>query len=192
MTTVPALATIQDLLALPDDGYRYELIRGALRRMSPSGRKHGRLIMNMSTPLDQFVTEHQLGIVYAAETGFILATNPDLVRAPDIAFVRSDRVHLELDEDGYFPGAPDLVIEYISPNDLYTEVDEKVLDYLEAGTSMVVIVNPRKQVVTVYRSRTDIAILTMRDQLAGADVLPGWSLSVEAIFATRLKKARNP
>jgi Uma2 family endonuclease len=183
MTTTAQLYTIADILALPDDAHRYELVRGELRRMSPAGRKHGRLIMNLSTPLDQFVREQQLGVVYAAETGFILDTNPDMLRAPDIAFVRLERVDATSDDEGFFPGPPDLAIEFISPSDLYTDVDEKVLDYLSSGTRMVVIVNPRKKTVTVYRSRTDISILTNDDILDVGDLLPGWSLPVGAIFS---------
>lgn len=181
MTTTHQLYTTQDVLDLPDDAHRYELVQGELRRMSPAGRKRGRLIMNLSTPLDQFVRAHQIGVVYAAETGFILATDPDTLRAPDIAFVRQERI--EDDEEGFFPGPPDIAIEFISPHDLYTEVDEKVLDYLSAGTRMVIIVNPRKQIVTVYASRMEIRMLTKDDVLEGSEILPGWSLPVSAIFS---------
>lgn len=183
MATAQQHFTLDDLLALPDDAHRYELVHGALRRMSPAGNRHGRLIMNLSTPLDQFVRAHRLGVVYAAETGFILETNPDTLRAPDVAFVRAERAAPLRDTDGFFPGAPDLAVEFISPHDLYTEVDEKVLDYLRAGTRMVVIVNPRKAIVTVYRSHTDIRLLTAADTLDGGDVLPGWSFPVGDIFA---------
>jgi Uma2 family endonuclease len=183
MVTTTHVYTVQDLLRLPDDTHRYELVQGELRRMSPAGRKHGRLIMNLSTPLDQFVRDHSLGVVYAAETGFILATDPDTVRAPDIAFVRQERITAPDDEEGFFPGPPDLAIEFISPHDLYTEVDEKVRDYLNAGTQMVLIVNSRKKTVSVYRSRSDILLLTKDDVLDGGTVLPGWSLPVSVIFA---------
>ncbi len=183
MTTEQQLYRIQDVLALPDDAHRYELVQGELRRMSPAGRKHGRLIMNISTPLDQFVRENQLGAVYAAETGFILETAPDTLRAPDIAFVRHERLADLPEADGFFVGPPDLAAEFILPNDLYTEVDEKVRDYLRAGTRMVVVVNPRRQTVTVYRSHTDIQLLTREDRLEGGDLLPGWSLPVSTIFA---------
>lgn len=183
MTTEQQVYTIQDVLALPDDAQRYELVRGELRRTSPAGRKHGRLIMNISTPLDQFVREHELGVVYAAETGFILENNPDTLRAPDIAFVRQECLAVLPEEEGFFAGPPDLAIEFISPNDRYTEVDEKVRDYLHSGTRMVVVVNPRKETVTVYRSRNDIKLLTREDVLEGGDLLPGWFLPVSAIFA---------
>src|SRR3712207_3973057 len=151
MAVVHQGITAEQLLQMPDDGYRYELVEGALRRMSPASHQHGRIILNLSAPLHQYVRTHNLGVVYAAETGFQIAHNPDTVRAPDVAFVRQERVNSVQEETGYFPGAPGLAVEVISPHDLYTEVEEKVIAWLDAGTRMVLIVNPRKRIVTVYR-----------------------------------------
>lgn len=183
MTVTPQLMTADELLKLPDDGVRYELVQGELRRMSPAGHHHGRLVLNITTPLDQYVRTHQLGAVYAAETGFQLTSDPDTVRAADVAFVRQERVAAVGDTDGYWPGAPDLAVEVVSPNDLYTEIEDKVSDWLDAGTRMVVIVNPRKQSVTVYRSRTDITLLTADNTLDGADVVSGWQIAIRSLFA---------
>ena len=182
MTVAPQLMTAAELLKLPDDGFRYELVQGELRRMSPAGHHHGRLVLNITTPLDQHVRTHKLGAVYAAETGFQLTIDPDTIRAADVAFVRQERVDAVGDSDGYWPGAPDLAVEVVSPNDLYTEIEEKVIDWLDAGTRMVVIVNPRKRSVTVYRSRSDISLLSESDMLDGADVVSGWRIAVSALF----------
>jgi len=182
MTITPQVMTAEELLRLPDDGFRYELVQGALRRMSPAGHRHGRLALNITTPLDQYVRANNLGAVYAAETGFQLTVDPDTVRAADVAFVRQERVEAVGDTDGYWPGAPDLAVEVVSPNDLYTEIEEKVIDWLDAGTQMVVIINPRKRFVTVYRSRTNITLLTENDTLDGADVVPGWHIAVHDLF----------
>jgi Uma2 family endonuclease len=138
--------------------------------------------MNISTPLDQYVRAHRLGTVYAAETGFQLASDPDMVRAPDGAFVRRERAEAVGAGAGYWPGAPDLTVEVISPNDIYAEVEEKIFDWLSAGTRMVIVVNPRRRVVTVYRSLTDIVVLTERDTLDGDDVVSGWTMPVAEIF----------
>jgi Uma2 family endonuclease len=183
MTTAKPTVTAEELLRMPADGFRYELVRGELRKMAPAGYVHGRVAMNISAPLLQYVRAHNLGIVCAAETGFKLATNPDTVRAPDVAFIRRERVAEVGDIEGYWPGAPDLAVEVISPSDTYGEVEEKVLEWLEAGVRMVVVVNPRRRVVTVYRSLTDIAILTEADALDGGDVVPGWTMPVRDIFA---------
>jgi len=175
--------TAEELLRLPDDGYRYELVRGELRKMAPAGHIHGRVAINVTTPLDRHVRDHNLGVVYAAETGFKLASNPDIVRAPDIAFIRRERVEDVGDLEGYWPGAPDLAVEVISPSDTYTDVQEKVFDWLEAGTRMVILVMPRKRVVTVYRSMTDMIMLTEHDTLDGGDVVPGWKIPVRELFS---------
>ncbi len=138
--------------------------------------------MNIATPLDVYVRNHHLGVVYAAETGFLLATDPDTVWAADVAFVQRERVAAVGDTGGYWPGAPDLAIEMVSPTDLYADVEEKVIDWLDAGTRMVVIVNPRQRTVVVYRSRTTIVLLGGQDVLDGADVVPGWRIAVIDIF----------
>ncbi|MDQ3458220.1 MAG: Uma2 family endonuclease [Deinococcota bacterium] len=181
--TVRTKITAEDLLRMPDDGFRYELVRGELRKMAPAGHEHGGIVMNVSTPLDQHVRANDLGRVYAAETGFKLASNPDVVRAPDVAFVSRKRLEEAGDTEGYWPGAPDLAVEVISPGDSYTEVEEKVVDWLEAGTHMVAVVNPRKRLITVYRSLSEVAVLTAEDSLDGGDVVPGWRVPVASLFS---------
>lgn len=182
MTVLDQLVRADDLLTLPNNGYLYELVQGELRQMSPAGFHHGRLIMNLSTPLDMYVRTHELGVVCAAETGFLLHTDPDTVRAADVAFIRQERLQTASVPDGYWFSAPDLAVEVISPHDLYTEVDEKVGDWLDAGTAMVLIINPRKRTVTVYRSLSQITVLREQDVLDGSDVVPGWKLPVASIF----------
>ena len=127
--------------------------------------------------------DHNLGVVYAAETGFKLASDPDTVRAPGVAFIRRDRVEEVGDIEGFWPGAPDLAVEVISPSDTYADVQEKVFDWLEAGTHMVILVMPRKRAVTVYRSMTDMIMLTEHDTLDGKDVVPGWKIPVGELFS---------
>jgi Uma2 family endonuclease len=181
MSTTIQPTTANDLLRMPDDGFRYELVKGELTKMSPAGNKHGRFAANITGSLVPHVKANKLGAVYAAETGFWLASEPDTVRAPDVAFVSQKRLDEVGDVDGFWPGAPDLVVEVISPSDAYTEVEEKVSEWLGAGALMVVLVTPRKR--AMYRSLTDIRILTEEDTLDGGDVVPGWTMSVKEIFA---------
>ena len=176
------LMTADELLDMPDDGWRYELIRGELIRMSPAGNRHGKFAMRMGTPLGVYVEDNDLGEVYAAETGYFLAFDPDTVRAPDVSFISRERLDEIGETDGYWPDAPGLAVEVISPNDRYTEVEAKVLDWLDAGTRMVIVVNPRTRTVRVYRSPSDVTDLTMDDTIDGADVVPGWRLPVARIF----------
>jgi len=182
MTVTSQSLTAEELLRMPDDGFRYELVRGELKRMVPAGHQHGRMVLNFTTPLDQYVRAHSLGRVYAAETGFLLASNPDLVRAPDAAFIRRERLEETGEVEGYWPGAPDLAVEVTSPGDAYADVEEKVLDWLNAGTRMVVVVNPRQRTVKVYRSLAEIVVLTEKDVLDGGEVVPGWRIPVRELF----------
>ena len=181
MTTTQKV-TAEELLHMADDGFRYELVKGELFKMPPAGYGHGVLAMDLGWRLAQHVAVNSLGQVCAAETGFQLASTPDTVRAPDVAFLSKSRVDEAGPAPGYWAGAPDLAVEVISPSDRYTEVQAKVLDWLNAGTRMVVVVNPRQLTVTVYRSLTDIMILTRNDILEGSDVVPGWTLPLEELF----------
>lgn len=182
MATTLQLITADELLAMPDDGFRYELVKGELKKMTPAGHHHGRFAMNIALSLGQYVKNNQLGKVYAAETGFILSQNPDTVRAPDAAFVRVDKVKEVQSKTGYFPGAPDLAVEVLSPNDSYTEVEEKVMCWLDAGCRMVIVVNPQNRSVTTYRSRNEVKVLTESETLDSGDVVPGWQLPISQIF----------
>lgn len=183
MTALAQKMTAEELLQLPDDDFRYELVRGVLRKMVPAGNEHGQIALRLAWRLAQYVETNKLGVTYAAETGFILALDPDTVRAPDAAFVRQERLDEIGKVAGFWPGAPDLVIEVISPSDQYSEVESKVADWLKAGSRMVVVVDPRRRVVAVHHSRSGIRVLGMGEVLEGGDVVPGWSVPIEELFA---------
>src|SRR5262245_917574 len=139
MATQVRLVTAAELSRLPADGFRYELIEGELRRMTPAGYRHGLVTMRFAWRLASHVEAHDLGTVCAAETGFLLSSNPDTVRAPDIAFVASPRQRDEESTSGYWPGAPDLIVEVLSPSDTYSEVESKVLAWLDAGARIALV-----------------------------------------------------
>ena len=182
MLTKAGVVTADELLDMPDDGYRYELVRGELRKMAPAGARHSAIGMKVGTSLTIHVSDNDLGTVFGADGGFLLERNPDTVRAPDVGFVRRERMEDVGLVDGYWPGPPDLAVEVISPNDLYTEVVEKVEEWLKAGTRMVVVVDPRRRVATVHRPGREVITLAEGDTLEGDDVVPGWRLAVGDIF----------
>ena len=174
--TVGALMTADVLLRLPDDGARYELVRGELRKMSPSGARHGRVAAQIIISLGAYVKEHRLGAVYAAEAGFRISRQPDTVRAPDAAFVGAERV---VDTPGFFEGPPDAAFEVISPGDTYSEIEEKTLDWLRAGVRVVVVVDPRTESVRIHRAAGAMTVAGIVDI---EDVIPGWRLPLSEIF----------
>ena len=181
-TAKTTLMTAEELLAMPDDGYRYELVRGELVRMAPSAHTHGRQSSRIDRNLGNFVEENNLGETYVADPGFILARNPDHVLAPDVGYVRRERVDEVGDAPGYFPGPPDIAVETISANDRLTEVAAKVADWLDHGTLMVIVVNPRDRTVQVH-TPDGVTELAEEDILDGGDVVPGWSMAVADIFS---------
>jgi Uma2 family endonuclease len=175
--------TADELLAMPDDDMCYELVKGELLMAPPPGSEHGEVTMNLAGPLFQYIRSNQLGVVFAAETGFKLESDPDTVRAPDIAFVRQEVLDRSGRTSGYRQGAPNLVVEVLSPNDTFGKVEAKVTQWLEAGAQLVWVVSPKLHTVTVYRSLMDIVTLTEKDNLEGGDVVPGFQIKVAEIFA---------
>jgi len=176
--------TTADELLRYSSSYRYELVKGELKKMAPAGNEHGSLAALFAGLLIAHVRAQKLGKVYAAETGFKLSSNPDTVRAPDAAFISQTRLDEVGPVPGYWPGAPDLVAEVISPHDLYTEVSEKVAEWLSAGCRMVVVVNPRTEQVLVHALNADVKVLGVDDTLGGGDVVPGWQLSIGELFSS--------
>jgi Uma2 family endonuclease len=172
--------TADQYFALGDIGPS-ELIRGELIPMSPAGYDHGWISSNLVGALIQFTAERKLGRVLTAEAGFLIRRNPDTVRAPDVAFVRAER-----DPPGgqrkFFPGAPDLAVEVLSPDDRAVDVNAKVQDWLDAGTVVVLVVDPQTKTVAVYRRAQDIHLLNQDDTLRLPDLLPEFALPVHAIF----------
>jgi Uma2 family endonuclease len=182
MAITPKLMTWQELAQLPDDGMQYELVRGELRTMAPPFYEHGKSADKIGRSLENHVESENLGEVCRAEVGFLLTAAPDTVRAPDLAFVSREHRTALGEIRGYFPGSPDLVVEVISPNDRYTEVDEKVAEWLEHGARLVFVVNPRRRTVAVHRPGERPQILGVGDRLDGDDVVPGWSMAVHDLF----------
>jgi Uma2 family endonuclease len=147
MSTTRSITTADELLLSPDLG-RCELVRGRLM-MTPAGFRHGRVAASLTAALEAFVSQGVLGVVTATETGFLIEREPDTVRAPDVAFLRSQRLPAE-EPVGFFPGAPDLAVEVLSPDDRASEVNAKVAQWLEAGCDAVWVVDPQNQTVTIF------------------------------------------
>lgn len=181
MATQLRTMTADELWAMPRDGMRRELVAGELREMTPVGRPHARTHQRINRSLDAHVMEHRLGEVYS-EYGYVLEDDPATVRAPDLSFVRTERLD-EGSDQGYFTGVPDLAIEILSPNDRPGDVRVKVRQYLDAGTRMVLIADPQSRDVVVHRPGRAPLELTEADVIDGEDVVPGWKLPVRDIFA---------
>jgi Uma2 family endonuclease len=173
------LYTAADLWELSRDGRRRELVKGVIVEMSPTGDVHGVVAAWVGHLILAHVDAHDLGEVAAAETGFRLSTDPDTVRAPDVAVIRKER--LEPMTGRYYTIAPDLAVEVVSPGDTASDIHDKVRDFLQAGTRLVWVIYPSSRTVVVHtlaRSET----LEGDAPLDGGEVLPGFKLPASDVF----------
>ena len=173
--------TADDLLAMGDN-CRCELVNGELAPMSPSGYAASYIGVHIAILVGGFVEAHGLGTVTMADAGYRLRRNPDTVRAPDFAFVARGRITAEMDQTKYLDLAPDLVVEVVSPGDLASEVTAKVLEYLEAGVRLVLVVYPKPRSAAVYRPGLGAQLLREGDLFSAEDVLPGFACAVADLF----------
>ena len=176
--------TAEHLLQMPDDGrHRYELVAGRLRTMTPAGSLHGILVMRLAIALGNHVDEKRLGLIFGPDTGFKLESDPDTVRAPDVAFVAQARIPATGIPTGFWRGAPDLVVEVLSPTDVRSELEEKIEDYLRLGVEVVWFVEPSLRHVTVRRQNAPSRILTEADTLDGGALLPDFRYPLSRLFS---------
>ncbi|MGI8968071.1 MAG: Uma2 family endonuclease [Chloroflexota bacterium] len=176
--------TANELLLLPDDEWRYELVDGRLMRMSPTGGEHGQIVMALLRAVDRFVDERRLGEVLPPETGFWISQEdgPDTVLAPDLAFVRLGRER-EFGVKGYPRLAPDLVAEVVSPSQRRAEMAVKAQRWLTSGVQLIWVVLPESQTVDVWRNGGLQHTLTIDGELSGEDILSGFLHSVKRLFS---------
>jgi Uma2 family endonuclease len=188
MATSTHLITADELLEMGGDA-RFELWEGVLKEVSPSSVKPGLIGMRIGSAILGHVEAHDLGYVSNAESGYILSTTPHTVVAPDVGFFRPDRYPGDFPERGYFPMPPDLAVEVISPTDKRADIARKQQLYARAEVPLVWWVDPEARTVTVHRLGQAPEVLDESMTLEGEEVLPGFSLPVERIFA--LKRAAH-
>lgn len=180
MSITTHLMTAEELFLLDDEPNRHELIKGELLTMPPTGKEHGAVTMNLSAPLHYYVKANNLGVVYAAETGFKLESNPDTVLAPDIAFVARDRAGTP---SPFFCSGPlDLAVEVRSHYDRKTNVERKAAMWIELGAKSVWLVNPKHRTVEVIHAGGGRRLFHETEELFD-DTVPGFRIAVSEIFA---------
>jgi Uma2 family endonuclease len=182
MSTKTRLMTADEFLELPDDGLLHELIRGEVVTMSLPGGEHGEVAGEIFRLIANHVKSTKLGKTYAAETGFLIERDPDTVRGADAAFVRAERIPEITNPRKHVPFAPDLAVEVLSPNDRADQVDEKVQEWLAAGSRAVWIVDPMARTVTIHRPGATPVALTENQVIDGGEVLPGFVCRVALFF----------
>jgi Uma2 family endonuclease len=172
--------TAAQLLDVRIPGKHVELVRGTLVVKEPPGYLHSTVTARLAKALMDYVDPHDLGDVGVGDPGFLLATDPDTVRGPDIAFVRRERVPTP-PPSGYAPFAPDLAVEVLSPHDRPGEILAKVGDWLDAGVRLVWVIDPGRRAAHVYRADGTQSVITEEGEVDGEDVVPGFRCRLRVI-----------
>jgi Uma2 family endonuclease len=177
--------TGEDLLNLPmGTGERYELIEGELIIMPPAGGEHGEIASTISGEIYLHLKKHKSGKIFAAETGFYTRRDNRTVRAPDVAFIQQSKIPQTGISKGFLDIVPDLIVEVVSPHDRASEIDMKVIEWLEFGVQLVWIVYPESRRIFVYeQEKPNPIILDENDTLIGGSVLPEFEVQVTTIFS---------
>jgi Uma2 family endonuclease len=175
--------TIEDLDTLTAAGQDYELLRGQLIEVSPTGWDHGDSVAEILALLRMYVKANQLGKV-TTKNGFILARNPDVLFAPDIAYVSKAKLLPRAQLHGFVELVPDLVVEVVAPSDRLSNVTAKTIEYLDAGVTLVWLVDPEQRTISTFAPGQRVRTLHEADELDGGDILPGFRVTVGEIFSS--------
>ena len=183
MTTKKVLVTADELRRMPDDGWRYELVKGKLVKMPPGGGEHGGSSHKAGLRLGHYAEPLGIGEVLGAETGFLLEHGPDTVRAPDAAVISKDRLPGGRLPRGYIEGPPDLAVEVVAHDDHPSDVQKKVEEWLAAGAQQVWVLYCQTHTVRRYEGGREPQLLREDEILTGEPLLPGFACRVRDLFA---------
>ncbi len=180
--TETKLLNADDLLRLHGQGFRGELIRGVLCEPMAAGVDHGKYVMNLALAIGGFIKSRRLGSLIGSDSGIRIDRDPDTVREPDVAFISSEKMSLDVSVPGYSEVIPDLVVEIASPSDSRTEVHDKARMWHSHGVRLVWVAYPDTRSVDVHSEDGSIATLSESDAIDGGNVLPGFACPVNDIF----------
>jgi Uma2 family endonuclease len=175
--------TEAELQALPENGFNHELVDGEIVVSPKNDSFHGDICTRLSAALLAFAETQHLGAVLDSSTGFRM--NNLNVRAPDISFISRARLKAQgfrRSTRRFFPGAPDLAVEVLSPNNTRPEIDERLQDFFSSGARLAWIIDPDAQRVEICRSLADRRYVSGADFLEGEDLLPGFRYAIADLF----------
>ena len=179
-TVAKKIWTEKELMSLPENGYKHELINGELV-MVPAGMEHENIVIKLSAALERFVSEHKLGAVFGSNAGYWMKSGN--LRSPDVSFISKKLLQgFKRPPKGFFKGSPDLAVEILSPSDTMENLHEKIFEYFENDTKLVWVVNPEEQVILVYHSPRPDKLLRGSDILSGEDIFTGFTFPVSELF----------
>jgi Uma2 family endonuclease len=178
--------SVEEFLALPEDGTERWLIAGELRElgMTRRNRYHSRTMTHVAYLLQGWLNgqPEPRGEVLTGEAGIILSRDPATTVGVDVAYVSPDVVSRQDSESTLIEGAPVLAVEILSPNDTIEDIHEKIGEYLRRGVALVWIVDPYDRTVKVYRAGAEPEHFNVRQELTAEPHLPGFKVSVAWLF----------
>ena len=177
------LLTVDEFMALPDDGRRVELVRGEVRELAPSFAVAAVVGSNVMGLLHDHVRPRKLGRVFMDDATFALLPHRHSARSPDVGFIRADRLPpggFRLGEPVRIP--PDLAVEVLSPSETASILEDKLADYREAGTPLIWVIDPETRLVVVHPADAPSYTLREGDTLTGGRVLPDFRCTVAELF----------
>jgi Uma2 family endonuclease len=181
MAVQEKLYTVEEFWTAFGAARHIELVKGVPIQMTPTGTAHMIVAAWLTHLLTAYADARDLGVVTASEGGFVLSHDPAIVRAPDVGFIAKTRLTTPTSER-FFDGAPDFAVEVVSPGDTATDIHDKVMEFLHAGTRLIWVVYPRSKTVMVYTPDAEAHIFDANGQLDGGEVLPGFTLPVRDVF----------
>jgi Uma2 family endonuclease len=182
-TAAVALLTAEEFLLLPDDGRPAELVRGRVVERNIPAPRHGYFCSQIGRLLGNFVEAHDLGRVMSNDAAVVTEHDPDTVRGPDVSYYSYARLPRGPLPAGYLPVVPELAFEVRSPTDRWSEIVVKVGEFLNAGVSVVCVLDPQTETLTVYHAEQPTQVLRADDELTLPDLLtPEFRLPVRRLF----------
>jgi Uma2 family endonuclease len=175
------LLTVEEYESVAPDDCPSELVRGRIVRMNRPHTAHGYWVSQIQDLIKPFVRQHQLGRVTCGDAGVVTERNPDTLRGADVAFYSYARVPEGTLPKGYWP-APDLAVEVKSPTDRWPMIHQKIAEYLAAGVTNVIVMDPETRSLQVYSAERPIQVLGEHDTLTLPDVLPGFAVPLREVF----------
>jgi len=182
MSVSGSLLTAEEYMALPDTGFPNELVRGKIVPLYVPTPRHGQICGHIVYLIGRYLDAHDLGHLVCNDSGIITKRDPDTVRGADVAFYSYQRVPPGPLPLGYLPVAPELVFEVRSPGDRWGRVWRKIGEYLEAGVTVVCVLDQMTERCHVYRNEEEIQVFTAEQELTMPDVLPEFRVGVRRFF----------
>jgi Uma2 family endonuclease len=179
--SAPALLTAEQFAERPDPGYPEELVRGRIVPMPVPDRRHGQICSNALFLFRAHADAHELGHVLCNDSGVITERGPDTVRGADVAFYSFSRLPRGPLSRSYGPEVPELVVEVQSKGDKWPKVLAKVVEYLDAGVSAVVVLDDKHRRAQIFTA-DDNRVLGPDDELTIPEILPGFAVPVRRFF----------